>query len=63
MKNDFYFMLKALFVLKFFKFLSWSFGHVGKRFDKKDLVGFKIYDVTIWLTNNCNTHIDQYLKK
>ena len=30
MKNAFYFMLKALFVLKVFKFLSWHFGHVGK---------------------------------
>ena len=30
MKNDFYFMLKALFVLKIFKFLSWLIGHVEK---------------------------------
>ena len=30
MKNAFYFILKALFVLKIFKFLSWLFGHVGK---------------------------------
>ena len=22
-----------------------------------------IYDVTAWLTNNCNTHITQYLEK
>ena len=29
-KNAFYFILKALFVLKIFKFLSWLFGHVGK---------------------------------
>ena len=28
MKNDFYFTLKALFVLKIFKFLSWIFGFV-----------------------------------
>ena len=35
MKNDFYFMLKALFVLKIFKFLSLIFLHIGKRFDKK----------------------------
>ena len=28
MKNAFYFTLKALFVLKIFKFLSWLFGHV-----------------------------------
>ena len=30
MKNAFYFILKALFVLKLFKFLSRLFGHVGK---------------------------------
>ena len=30
MKNVFYFILKALFVLKVFKFLSWLFGHVKK---------------------------------
>ena len=29
-KNVFYFILKALFVLKIFKFLSWRFGHVEK---------------------------------
>ena len=27
-ENSFYFILKALFVLKIFKFLSWHFGHV-----------------------------------
>ena len=51
MKNAFYFTLKALFVLKIFQFLSWLFGHVRKRLDKKDYVNFKIYDVTTWLTN------------
>ena len=30
MKNAFYFILKAPFVLKLFKFLSRLFGHVGK---------------------------------
>ena len=30
MKNAFYFILKTLFVLKIFKFLSWLFGYVGK---------------------------------
>ena len=30
MKSAFYFILKALFVLKIFKFLSWLFGHVEK---------------------------------
>ena len=29
-KKAFYFILKALFVLKMFEFLSWIFGHVGK---------------------------------
>ena len=28
MKNVFYFTLKALFILKIFKFLSWLYGHV-----------------------------------
>ena len=31
MKNSFYFILKALFVLKIFKLLSWLFGHVEKK--------------------------------
>ena len=30
MKNDFYFILKALFALKIFKFFSWLFRHVQK---------------------------------
>ena len=63
MKNSFYFVLKALLFLKIFKFLSWFFGIVKKRLDQKDQVIFKTYVVTTWLTNNCNTHIDQYLKK
>ena len=62
-KNPFYFILKALLVFKVFKFLSWLFGHVEKRLDKKDEVNFKIYDITICLTNSCNTHIAQYVKK
>ena len=63
MKNAFYLTLEALFVLKIFKFLSWLFGHVAKRLDKKDKVNFKFYDVTAWLTNNRNTHIAQYFEK
>ena len=35
MKNIFYFTPKALFILKIFKSLSWLFGHVSKRIDKK----------------------------
>ena len=30
MKNAFYLILKALFVLKIFKILSWVFGHIEK---------------------------------
>ena len=43
MRNAFYFTLKALFVLKIFKFLFWLFGHVGKQLDKKTNVDFKFY--------------------
>ena len=63
MKIVFYFTSKVLFVLKIFRFLSWRFGHVSKRVDQKDKVNFKFYDVTAWLTNTCNAHIDQYLEK
>ena len=56
MKNAFYFILKVLFVLKIFKFLSWLFGDVEK-------IAFKIHDFTTWLRNNCNKHIAQYLVK
>ena len=62
-KNAFYFTTKALFVLKIFKFLFWRFGHVAKQLDKKDMVNFKFYDVTTWLTNSWNTHIAQYFEK
>ena len=33
MKNVFYFTLKALFVLKIFKFVFWLFGHEEKQLD------------------------------
>ena len=59
----FYFTTKALFVLKLIKFQSRLFGQVVKRADQKDKVDFKFYDATTWLTNSCNTHIVQYLKK
>ena len=45
-------MLKALFVLDIFTFLSRLFGYLEKRFDKKAMVNFKIYNVTDWTTNN-----------
>ena len=47
MESAFYFMLKALFVLKIFTYLSWLFGYVEKRLDKKAKVNLKIYDVKI----------------
>ena len=62
MKSAFYFTLQALLVPKIFKHLSWIFGHIEKWIDQKDKVDFKIYDVTTWLKNNFNTHIDQYPK-
>ena len=45
MKNAFYFMLKTLFVFEIIKLLSWVFGYVEKRFDKKAKVNFKIHNV------------------
>ena len=63
MKNAFYFTAKALYVLRILQFLSSLCGHVAKRIDKKDKVHFKFYDITVWLANNLNTHIAQYLKK
>ena len=63
MKNSFNFTSKVLSIFKIFKFFSLLFGHIAKRIDNKDKVNSKIYDVTAWLKNNRNTHIDQYLQK
>ena len=40
-KNAFYFILKALFVLRIFKFLSKDFDNAEKRLDKKDKVNLR----------------------
>ena len=56
MKNTSYFTVKALFVLKIFKFLSSIFGQVEKQLDQEDMVNFKIYGVKAWETNNGNIH-------
>ena len=48
MKNYFYFMLKVLFILEMFKFLSCLFGYVEKCLDKKARANVKIYDITDW---------------
>ena len=61
MKNAFHFILKALFILKIFKFFSWPFEHVEKRLDYKYKLNLEIYEVTAWLTNNYNTRIAQHL--
>ena len=58
-KNAPYLIVKVLFIHRIFKFLSWLFGRVGKRLDKKAKVKVKFYDVTTWLTNNYNTDIAQ----
>ena len=58
-KKVFYFTLIALHVLKIFKFLSWLFGDLEKRFDWKNKVNFKLCDVTTGEGNNCNTYIVQ----
>ena len=57
------FAKKLLSFSRYLTFYLGFFGAVVKRFDKKEKVNFKIYDVTVWLANNCNTHIVQYLEK
>ena len=61
MKNAFYFILKALFVFKIFKFLISLFVHVVKT--SLIINNFQIYDATTLLINNYNKHIAQYLRK
>ena len=51
MKNAFYFMLKTLFVLEIFTFLSRLFSYTEKQIDKKVMVTFKIYDIADCKTN------------
>ena len=57
MKNVFYFILKARFAFQIFTILSRDFGFVEKWLDKKAMVNFKLYGITDWTTNNCNTNI------
>ena len=52
MKNAFYFMLKALFFLETFKFLSCFFGYEEKQLNEHAKVNFEIYDVTDWTAND-----------
>ena len=62
-KEDFYFILKAFFFLRYLNFCPDFLGHVGKGLGKKVDISFKIYDVINLEKNNYNTHIAQYLKK
>ena len=48
MKNDFYFILTAFFVLKVFKFCPEFLVMWKSNLIKKAKVSFKIYDVTTW---------------
>ena len=41
--------------LRYLKLRPDFFGHVGKRLGKKAEINSKIYDVTNWKTNNCNS--------
>ena len=54
---------KLFFFSRYLTFCLDFFGRVAKELDQKGKFNFKIYDVTGWLTNNCNTHIAQYLEK
>ena len=49
MKNDVYYTLKVLLVLKIFKFLYSLFGNIENQLDLKDQLNFRIYDVRTWL--------------
>ena len=62
MKNAFYFILKALFILRYLSFCPGFCGQVGKWLDRKAKVNSKIYDVTTWETNFYNVHIAQHLR-
>ena len=52
-------MVKALFDLEIFRFLSWLFGYVEKALNKKAMVNFRL----MTSQTGYNTHITQYLKE
>ena len=60
MKNAFYLMLKALFILEIFAFLPRPFGFV-KKLDQKAKVNFKIYVIHI-LSNMSRSKVNQTMK-
>ena len=53
-KNAFYFTWKALFFSWYLRFCIDFLVMYRKGLIKKIKVNFKFYDVTAWLTNNCN---------
>ena len=61
MKNDVYFMLTSLFLLKILNLCSDFFDHVEKWLDEKTKFNSKICDVKDSTTNNYHTHIARYL--
>ena len=63
MNCTFYLMLKVLFVIKIFTFLSLVYCHAEKNFDKEAMVNFKVYVVKNSTANNHDIHITQYFKK
>ena len=63
MKNDVYFMLTSLFLLKILNLCSDFFDHVEKWLDEKAKFNSRIYDVKDSTTNNYHTHIARYLTK
>ena len=52
MKNAFYFTLKALSILKLFRFLSWLFGHVKNGLRSKSNQTMKFGQSTRWNMRN-----------
>ena len=62
MKNAFYFILKALFILKIFKVFVMTFWSCSKKGVIRKIHD-KIHDVTGRITNTFNTHIAKYLMK
>ena len=61
MKNAFYFILKALFLFKIFKFFVLTFWSCKKTGWLERKINFKIHNITTWLVDNCNKHIAHYL--
>ena len=65
LKNDekgFLFHVKNCFCSEDIYNFVLNFWYIENRLDKKVKFNFKIYDVTDWTTNNCNTYIAQYIK-